>query len=204
MDKHLEELINKLKNIKIQNLIYGLFLGVAILLYGMSLFTKDRAPKTYQPSLSKQTEAQQAASILNKKAKGSDFEEQLEKRLEEALCQIENAGEVKVMATLDSMEEDILATEENNQKSTTKETDGNKGTRDVQQQSEQTKIVMGNSGDGVTEPYVVKKLQPRVLGVLVLADGGDQPKVQTEISQAVSTILGLPVSKVVVMKKINK
>ena len=45
---------------------------------------------------------------------------------------------------------------------------------------------------------------PEVSGVVISADGGGSPIVQTEISQAMEALFGIPSHKIKVLKRVKK
>ena len=57
--------------------------------------------------------------------------------------------------------------------------------------------------NGQSAPLIVKTYKPKVVGVMVVAEGADDSKIKYEISQAVSNLYGLSLDKVNVypMKK---
>ena len=193
---------NDPKNKKIQNLTFALLIGIGILLYGVTLFSDDIKKIKNIPNRVAETdqEVEAAPTIGLKKKASNDFESQLEERLEAILSKVDHAGEVQVMVTLETSKEIVVAKDENNNSNITKEKDIEGGTRDIQVSDIQSKIILKNEA-GDTQPVVLKEVSPKVLGVLILADGGDQPKVQAAITNAVTTLLGLPTNKVQVIKK---
>ena len=48
---------------------------------------------------------------------------------------------------------------------------------------------------------VVKENKPEIKGVLILAEGADDSTVRSEITEAVSRVLEVPVHKISVLKK---
>lgn len=68
------------------------------------------------------------------------------------------------------------------------------------EQSEDT-ILSGSSGQGV--PILEKEIRPRIAGVVVSAQGGGNPKVQAEITEAVEALFDVPSHKIKVLKMVN-
>ena len=49
-----------------------------------------------------------------------------------------------------------------------------------------------------------QEMIPEVSGVIISADGGGSPIVQTEISQAMEALFGIPSHKIKVLKRVKK
>ena len=52
-------------------------------------------------------------------------------------------------------------------------------------------------------PYVVSWTNPKVTGVLVIAEGGGNTKVKAEILEAVQALFGIEPHKIKIMKRTN-
>ncbi len=131
------------------------------------------------------------------------MEEQLESRLEAALSAVDGAGSVQVTVTLKSGVENVYAQNVNKQDQTTQEKDqsggGNSTTNEV---NEQDSLVLLQSANGGSDtPVVVKELSPEIAGVLVLAEGANNPGLREKLVQAVETVLDIPSYRVMVLPK---
>ncbi|MCC8080512.1 MAG: stage III sporulation protein AG [Lachnospiraceae bacterium] len=132
----------------------------------------------------------------------SDYETELEERLEEALSRMEGVGKVQVMITFrDSgetiVEKDVAYTEEDQE---TETADGSITSSSRRDSSEET-VYSPDSDDG--EPVVSKEITPTIEGVLVVAEGGDDTAVAMNISEAVEALFGLEVHKIKVVKMVD-
>lgn len=125
------------------------------------------------------------------------YEQQLEKRLVTILQKMNGAGAVSVMITVTSNEEKVLAEDVTSSTSNDQQQDQAGGTRHTTSQSTNQKVVL-QSGN---TPYVVKENKPEIQGVLILAEGASDSIVKSEITDAVSKLLGVPVHKISVLKK---
>lgn len=105
--------------------------------------------------------------------------ENMETKLERSLSQIEGAGKVTVVLTLESGPRRVLA-------------------RDGSAQESQTVTV--SRGTGNEEPVELQSLGPIYRGALVVAEGGDDPQVRLELTQAVSALTGLGADRITVCK----
>ncbi len=133
---------------------------------------------------------------------GSSYETQLEIRLKQLLSQVDGVGQVEVMIVLKESEEKVWRTDTTTSISSTQETDQGGGTRKIEnsEQSEDT-ILSGSSGQGT--PILEKEIRPQIGGVVVSAQGGGNPKVQAEITEAVEALFDVPSHKIKVLKMVN-
>ncbi|MEG1828296.1 MAG: stage III sporulation protein AG [Cellulosilyticaceae bacterium] len=144
------------------------------------------------------TEPVVEASSVAKEDK-SGYDAQIEKRLEGILKQIEGVGNVEVMVTLSETKEIVLAQELNQTQEKTEEKDSTSGTRSINKESTQNKVVMADGN----KPYVIKEEMPKISGVLVVAEGGDDSNIKNTIIQSVSSLLDIPVHKISVSKMVK-
>lgn len=122
--------------------------------------------------------------VISDSLSGSEFE--LEKRLEEAIFQIDGAGKTDVTITFNSSKEYFYAknSSENN--------------RDYESEKETEFVILeGREGE---EPIVLKTNEAKVRGVLVVCEGGDNPFVCEKILESVCALLDIPSNKVSVAK----
>lgn len=113
--------------------------------------------------------------------------EALEKKLEETLSEIDGAGEVRVMLTVQSGMKRVLAQD----KSMEQEGDS------VQQEIENVVI---SAGSGTQETVLVQQIYPQFQGALVVAAGGGDPTVKLKLTEAVAALTGLGADKISICK----
>ena len=65
--------------------------------------------------------------------------------------------------------------------------------------TEQTAILL-EDGNGATEPLVLMENSPVVEGVMIAAQGADQPAVAAALNQAAQALLDVPAHKVAILK----
>lgn len=131
------------------------------------------------------------------------YESYLEKRIKEVLAKVEGVGQVDVLIVLKSSEQKVYQTDGKTLQSSTKEQDGSGGIRDIteQQQESSTVIVNGGSLDASGGPLLEKEIRPEISGIVISAQGGGAASVQTEITEAMVALFGLPAHKVKVLKR---
>ena len=111
----------------------------------------------------------------------------------DALAKVEGVGNVKVMITLASSSEKVV---EKDQEMTSEVQEGENGGKNIS--SSETAVYA--NGNGEETPYVKQELSPRIEGVLVIADGGDNAIVIENITEAVQALFGVDTHKIKVMK----
>ena len=122
-----------------------------------------------------ETKESTAESQAGQAGETADSVSDLERRLEEALSQIQGAGEAQVVLTLKSGSRQVLAQD------TQRGADGD---------SSSATVTLGR-GSGSQEVVPLQTLAPQFQGALVVCPGGDNPEVCLQIIQAVSALTGL-------------
>lgn len=135
---------------------------------------------------------QQAEIVLDEYAKAQEV------KLEELLSAMEGVGDVEVMLTFVSSEELVVEKDAPTVRSNTVEKDSAGGNRTVSQFESGDTTVYSNAS-GAAEPYVVKTLNPRVEGVLVVAQGAADSEVSRNITEAVQALFGVEVHRIKVV-----
>lgn len=183
------------------NLIILVLAG--ILLFVISLPTEDKATKTTKKEVV--TESGKGTD-LDKKVNVGEIEEDAldkytavqEEKLELLLASMEGVGNVEVMLTFISSEELVVEKDAPTVRSNTVEKDSAGGNRTISDFETGDATVYSNiSGDSV--PYVVKTLNPRVDGVLVVAQGASNGVISQNITEAVCALYGVEAHRVKVL-----
>lgn len=126
--------------------------------------------------------------------------ENLENKLKTVLSNVDGIGEVEVMITAKTSKEKVTLKDTPYSRKDTKETDSTGGTRENVEISSEESSVMEKAEDGSESPYITKEVQPEIEGVVVIARGADQKKIETEINEAVVALFDVPSHKIKVMK----
>ena len=177
---------------KINNLL-ALFLAGVILMLSATTFKK---PISMDLGLSNKNIKEEDISTKN----SGDYEEGLELRLSNILSSIEGAGKVSVMITLSSSKETVVAEDSLSDETVTVEKD-----KEVKTFNESSKkIILSNNGRN--EPLVLKELEPRIEGVVIVSEGGGDISVKSSLTKATEALLGVAAHKILVFKmsKITK
>ena len=105
----------------------------------------------------------------------------LDTRLSDTLSKVNGAGKVCVVITIESGMETVFA-----MKTTTKETSNGVET-------EQTPIVVNG------KTVVVKELYPKIIGVLIVAEGANNISVMTKLQQATVSLLNINLDQIEIL-----
>ncbi|MBR5501986.1 MAG: hypothetical protein IKV55_03015 [Oscillospiraceae bacterium] len=123
------------------------------------------------------------------------YEQQMEQRLTELLSAVQGAGEVQVMVTVETSESYEYAS------NAMQSDDYDIAPQTTRQESileESVIIVRGENGD---EALLVARHLPKIMGVAVICEGGDDIYVKQSMIEAVSILCGIPSNRISVCKK---
>ncbi len=167
--------MQKLKGKKKFELIIIVIIIIAIIAIFASSYIKPQDSTTNQPPA--KTAAEQ-----------SDQTQDVEARLESVLSKIKGAGTVQVMITYESGPELVPAVDSSSQMSTQEET-GQTTRTTITENEAQKPVTVQN--DGGTQPLVITEKQPRIRGVIVVAEGAGDIRVKMDLLRAVQTVLSV-------------
>lgn len=131
---------------------------------------------------------------------GSELEyvSYLEGRLEKMLCGVDGVGKVSVMITLEASEELVLEKDTPVTRSSVEEKDGEGGSR-ITTQSEMLETTIYSTEGSDSQPYVIKRILPKVEGVLVVAQGAGSGTVNKSITEIVQALFDVDAHKIKVV-----
>lgn len=164
------------KNIKI--IITVVLMLIALILY-----------VGFSGSSSKEAEDEKA-STANGYITTMEYCEKLEEKLQAIISQIDGAGNVKVMVSVDGSPELIYVSDTDTKTSTT--TSGTTTT------TTSSPIIVG-SGSNSNGIVMTEKL-PRVKGVIVVSTGAGQIGIKLDILNAVATLLDISTDNITILK----
>jgi len=148
--------------------------------------------------------AEQVAKIpsANPSSDITKLENTLAQKLEEVLTQIEGVGDVEVTINLASTTEKNFAVNTSTNSKNTREFDQKGGNRTITEIDETGQMVLVRESQGNREqPIVVKEIKPEVRGVIVVAEGAEDPVIRSDLMKAVHVYLDLPLYKVIVLSR---
>ncbi len=128
------------------------------------------------------------------------YVDSLEKRMEEIISGMEGVGKVQVMITLSDTGMEILERNREITASDLEETDNAGGNRKNTESGEREEVIYKKDADGNETPYVVQRKLPEVTGVVVIAEGAGNTKVKENIIGAVSVLFNLNEHRIKVIR----
>lgn len=201
-----EEFQRMLKDNKFRNILV-LCLTAVFLLIALNVFQDSSSfGKKLNSLTSKKGGSEPTATAVEagdkKPITETEYEDQQKKDLINILKKMNGVGDVDVMIHFENGEKKVPAYDNSAQKSTTEETDNQGGKRVNNQNTDNSKVVM-TTKDGKNEPFILTTIKPRIVGIVVVAEGAQDSKIKYEIEQAVSKLYNLSLDKVNVysMKK---
>lgn len=127
----------------------------------------------------------------------------LENKLEEVLSQMDGVGRVEVMITVSDGGESVVEKDRASTATTTTENDSAGGSRTISEQNAEEQTIYVET-ENETYPYVQKENLPTVIGVVVVAEGGGNSTVISDISEAVEALLPVEAHRIKVVKMCSK
>ena len=182
--KRFREILDRIKS-ALSNYKYPVIILLAGLVLVLFPTRKSNAGAT--PAASAPTEAANtSAPPSNQK-----YCEQTERELEQILSQIQGAGTVRVMLTLEAGPETVYLSDSDIQRSA-------EGGRTSEKNESKTVIL--SRGSSYNEAAIVKTEYPSFRGALIVSQGADDASVRLRLTEAVSALLGLGSDKITVVK----
>ena len=120
----------------------------------------------------------------------SRLEQELEQRLEKLISEIDGAGKVSVMVTIDTSSQRVY---DRNEKTENSQQSG--GDTLHESYERQTEVVLAGSSK---EPLEIATVQPRVRGAAVVCSGAADPVVRERVANTVAKALNIGISRVYV------
>ncbi len=180
----------------IENTVIVAIIGVIVIIAGSALFGGNKSGTSVTAQERQKTE--NTSEVLRRDGSSADAKEE---KLKSILSQMQGVGKVDVMITYDSSEENIPAFDTRKSQSSTLEKDNEGGTRTITQEDSDSTLAYEDSSDGGNAPVILKKNEPEVRGVLVVAEGADNIEVRERITNAVRVALDIPLHRVEVVQR---
>lgn len=198
-DKEKEKKKLSLKEIGPSRLVILLLAGVFLLVLSLpNMFSTDNATKDRRDNVES---IPQNTSISAETGDESDiYTKTLEERLKKVLIKVEGIGSVEIMITLKGSKELVLLKDEPYTQESVNEEDGEGGKRDSRSINKEENTVLISNGNGESLPYVIQELEPKVEGIVIIAEGGGNIEIIGEIMGAAQVLFDVPAHKIKVMK----
>ncbi len=111
------------------------------------------------------------------------------------LASIQGVGKTKLMLTLDGTRQNIYATDND-----IRQRETSTGENADKQNDEKQSCIVIRQKDGSEQALTIGQLLPKIKGVLVVCEGGDDPEVCSRVQQAVSAALDVSRTHICVTK----
>lgn len=165
-----------------------IFLGLAgILLIFLSGLFKGEPQKA--------TETKKAPVIT-----ADQYAEQLQQNLSQIVSSIQGAGSSKILVTMEKNTEYVYAMQEKRNTQTQEDNTNSSTVKKQDTDNTETSYILVKDSDGSQKALPVTEVQPTVKGVVVVCQGGDNPEVQQNVINAVTTALNISSKRVCVIK----
>ncbi len=184
----MEKLLEKMKlgsKEQIKNLVIFLILVIIIMVVMNEAFPKEKNVATENMVTS--------TRLLTE-------EESFEHKLEKILSSIQGVGSVSVLISYEDTIEKVPLYDTKETTTVTEETDQNGGERKTKQTNQEYHIVYEETGNQKTA-LIRQNRMPKMMGVLVVAEGAQNSITKEKITEAVMTITGLSSNKIKVLAK---
>jgi stage III sporulation protein AG len=187
--KKLIENLNKLlsKN-NLYNILVVFLVGVLVLILA-----------NFFNSSSKETNATATTTkedkVLITEEDFKNYEISKKSDLKSMLSKMKGVGQVEVMIAFEGGEELVPAMNINDGTNNTNEKDNQGGERENKQVNKGSQIVMSTK-DGESVPVILKKYNPKIIGVMIVAEGAQDKQIQLDIKNAVGTLFAIQTNKV--------
>ena len=165
-----KRIIEKLRPKNKNDSIIFLLIGVLLLIIAVPVDSKDKEKETVDVQKTQNSTEQ------------FDYIRTEEKKLEAMLGHMEGVGKVEVMIT---PKDDGLTVVD-------------KDSRESESAKESTTVIYDRKDEKT--PYVVSRKSPKIEGVLVVAEGGGNAKINADISEAVLALFDVEVHKIKIVK----
>ena len=132
-----------------------------------------------------------------------DYAEYWEERLEDALRYVDGVGQVRVLINLKESEHKIVEKDGPEEYTDTEETDAAGGSRTIRESRLEKSTVYTVDERGQNIPYVIKTIQPPVEGVVVIAQGAQNSRVEENIIEAIQVLFDIDANKIKIVKMKN-
>ena len=128
----------------------------------------------------------------------NSYTDKIKYELKNILSKVKGVGEVDVIMHFEGGKELIPALDSEKSNTVTEERDSNGGNRVNNNNRDGAKVVMSNQGNS-TEPLILKTYNPKILGILIVAEGADDQKLSYKLTKIVSSLYDISENKVSVM-----
>lgn len=136
-------------------------------------------------------------------AESRDSIELLQRQVAALLSQVAGVGRVEVLIVPKTSDIKVFAQEVTERTSLTQsETDGRSPVTTSREESVTRRpVIINNDGSKSQQPVVEYVQKPQIAGVLVVAEGADEPNIRLQVLKAVAALLDLPAHRIDVIPR---
>ena len=193
----LKKLLEKLKagdkNKSLTNLAILILIGILLVVLSNAFKSSStQTSKIHSSGVEKPTVTSTIESVTR------EYEQAKENELKAILVRTEGVGNVEISIHCESGEELVPAENVNTSTSVTNEKEQEGGTRVITQQTSGSTVVMSNQG-GENSALILKKYNPKVTGVCVVAEGAEDKVTELRIKLAIMKYFKITEEQVTVL-----
>ncbi|MDQ0299583.1 stage III sporulation protein AG [Salibacterium salarium] len=182
-------------------LVVILVFGIVLMIVGtMGNDEEDSSEQDWLQDSSTEIETLQTGSDTESESTINQLEKAMQSRLKDMLDNISNVSDVTVMINLEGSEKKVYEKDKTLRQQTTTEEDQEGGTRELEDGSTEEQIVIVRQGEQ-EEPLLLHTKKPEAKGVLVVARGVEDIKVEEWVVEAVTRVLDIAPHKVSVLPR---
>lgn len=159
-----------------------LFLGIG----GMILLMLSE----WIPSKAKTKTPEETGTSQTTAAENSSYAQAMEKKLSETVGKISGVGACQILLTLENGTESVYAQNKTNEEATD-------ASKENKKEAAEYIVIKGENGE---EALKVKEIEPRVRGVMVVCEGGEDPLVRQRVMEAMTALFDLSSTRVSITK----
>ncbi|MGO4372913.1 stage III sporulation protein AG [Paenibacillus sp. MCAF20] len=186
----------RVKTLRILLIVGGI--GAALMILNSFLTFNRVDPQTPDENPPPQEEAAWSNGASSFDSKFGAIEQPLEMRLKDILEKIVGVGTVNVLVTVDATEEIVVEQNEQESQQIQDENDKNGGRRHITSINKEGQVVLYEvSGD--QKPIITKTINPRIRGILIVAEGAENETVRKLIIHAVEKGVSVSVNRISVV-----
>ena len=196
----MKENISLDKLLKKENMIVFVLLGILLLVVAIPIGDDNTQKEEVAKGNPEEKEENKFLSDETDVDENLEYCLQLENRIEELLSNMDGVGQVQAMVTLVTSKELVVEKDDPVTRSTVTEKDGNGGSRSTNESSFDYETIYETDNEGNKIPYVIKKIEPEIQGITVVAQGGGNALVQKNISEVLEALFHVDAHKIKVVK----
>lgn len=183
-------------------LICGLLLLVVVLPTDPFENKETSQITSAKKSSSQSQEKKQDTSLLEEENDfyNMNYSRYMEMRLEKTLSYVEGTGKVKVLVTVRQSETKVVEKDHPNVRKNRYETGKDGENTNTMELTNDTETVYTEDENGHKIPFVTAKIQPKIAGVLVVAQGAGNERVKKQITEVIQALFDVEAHKIIVVK----